>query len=105
EGRKAEAIQDYDTALVHYESALRVDPANAEYKLRAMHARYADGQFHLEQGNKALKKGDLQSALTEFQKAQAVDPSNTAADQQIKHTLELLSAATAPVIPRAVDPN
>jgi general secretion pathway protein D len=104
-GRKAETLQDYDTALVHYESALRVDPANAEYKLRAMHARYADGQFHLEQGNKALKKGDLQSALTEFQKAQAVDPSNTAADQQIKHTLELLSAATAPVIPRAVDPN
>ncbi len=104
-GRKAEAIQDYDTALVHYESALRIDPINAEYKLRAMHARYADGQFHLEQGEKALKKGDLQSALTEFQKAQAVDPSNTAADQEIKHTLQLLSAATAPAVPRAIDPN
>ncbi len=104
-GRKAEAIQDYDTALVHYESALRTDPVNAEYKLRAMHARYADGQFHLEQGQKALQKGDLQAALTEFQKAQAVDPSNIAADQQVRHTLELLSAQTAPVIPRAVDPN
>ncbi len=104
-GRKAEAIQDYDTALVHYESALRIDPINAEYKLRAMHARYADGQFHLEQGEKDLKKGDLQSALTEFQKAQAVDPSNTAADQEIKRTLQLLSAATAPAVPRAVDPN
>ena len=105
DGRKAETLQDYDTALVHYDSALRAEPGNAEYKLRAMHARYAAGQFHLEQGQKALQKGDLQLALTEFQKAQALDPSNTAADQQVKHTLELLSAKTAAVVPRAVDPN
>ena len=94
-GRKAENLQDYDTALVHYERALRADPANAEYKLRAMHTRYEDGQFHLEQGQKALQKGDLQLALTEFQKAQALDPSNAAADQQVKHTMELLTAKTA----------
>src|SRR5271154_955252 len=105
DGRKAETLQDYDTALVHYDSALRAEPANAEYKLRAMHARYAAGQFHLEQGQKALQKGDLQSALTEFQKAQALDPSNSAADQQVKHTLELLSAKPAAEAPRAIDPN
>jgi general secretion pathway protein D len=105
EGRKAETLQDYDTALVHYERAQRANPSNAEYKLRAMHARYAAGQFHLEQGEKALQKGDLQLAVTEFQKAQALDPSNTAADQQLKHTLELLSAKTAAAVPRAVDPN
>jgi general secretion pathway protein D len=104
-GRKAEAVQDYDTALIHYERAYRADPQNAEYKLREMHARYADGQFHMEQGQKALQKGDLQLALTEFQKAQAVDPSNTAADQQEKHTMELLSASKAAAVPRAVDPN
>ena len=105
DGRKAETLQDYDTALVHYERALRADPANAEFKLREMHARYSAGQFHLEQGQKALQKGDLQQALTEFQKTQALDPSNTAADQQVKHTLELLSAKSANVTPRAVDPN
>ncbi len=104
-GRKAEAVQDYDTALVHYERALRAEPTNAEYKLREMHTRYADGQFHLEQGQKALQKGDLQLALTEFQKAQSLDPSNTAADQQLKHTMELLSAKAAAAVPRVVDPN
>ncbi len=104
-GRKAETLQDYDTALVHYERALRADPANAEYKLREMHTRYADAQFHLEQGQRALQKGDLQLALTEFQKAQALDPSNTAADQQVKHTIELLTAKSATAVPRAVDPN
>src|SRR5271169_6706633 len=103
-GRKAEALQDYDTALVHYERALRTDPTNAEYKLRAMHLRYEDGQFHLEQGRKALQKGDLQTALGEFQKAQAIDPSNSAADQEAARTMELLSAKTATAA-TGVNPN
>ena len=104
-GRKAENLQDYDTALVHYDAALRTDPANAEFKLRAMHVRYEDAQFHLEQGQKALQKGDLQLALTEFQKSQALDPSNSAADQQIKKTMELIAGKAAVTVPRVVDPN
>ena len=104
-GRKAEELQDYDTALVHYDRALRTDPGNAEYKLRAMHARYEDAQFHLDQGQKAFQKGDLQLALSEFQKAQALDPSNEAADQQAKKTMELLAAKSDAAIPHTVDPN
>jgi general secretion pathway protein D len=105
EGRKAEALQDYDTALVHYDKALRTEPTNAEYKLRAMHVRYEDAQFHLEQGQKALKAGDLQLALTEFQKSQALDPSNSAADQQLKHVMDLLAAKASAAIPKVTDPN
>jgi general secretion pathway protein D len=90
QGKKAEAIQDYDTALVHYERAYRADPSNAEYKLRATQMRMEDGQFHVEAGEKALQKGDLQLALGEFEKAQAIDPSNAAADQQIKKTMEMI---------------
>ena len=103
-GRKAEAIQDYDTALVHYERALRADPTNAEYKLREANVRFHDGQYHLEQGEKALKQGQLQLALGEFQKAQAVDPSNAAADQEVKRTMDLLAAKTAAETPK-VNPN
>jgi general secretion pathway protein D len=105
EGRKAEALQDYDTALVHYDKALRTEPTNAEYKLRAMHVRYEDAQFHLEQGQKALKAGDLQLALTEFQKSQALDPSNSAADQQLKHVMDLLAAKASAAVPKVTDPN
>lgn len=104
-GRKAEALQDYDTALVHYERALRVDPSNAEYKLREMHTRFAAGQFHVEQGEKALKTGDLQLALAEFQKAVAIDPSNGAADQELKKTMDLLTAKNAAATPKAINPN
>jgi general secretion pathway protein D len=103
-GRKAEAIQDYDTALVHYERALRTDPTNAEYKLREVHMRFEDGQYHLDQGEKALKKGDLQLALGEFQKAQAIDPSNAAADQEVKRTMDLIAAKNAAETPK-INPN
>jgi general secretion pathway protein D len=104
-GRKAEAVQDYDTALVHYERALRADPTNAEYKLREAHTRFEAGQFHLEQGQKALGKGDLQLALAEFQKAAAIDPSNAAADQQLKHTTDLLAAKAATESRKTINPN
>src|SRR5271163_2165661 len=96
EAKKASALQDYDTALVHYERAARSDPTNAEYKLRAAQARYDAGQFHVQQGKKALKNGDLQLALGEFQKAQLIDPSNTAADQEVKRTIELMNGQNGP---------
>jgi general secretion pathway protein D len=92
-GRKAEAIQDYDTALIHYERAERSNPTDAEYKLRVVHMRYAAASFHLEQGQKALQDGDLQLALSEFEKAQGIDPSNVAAEQQMKKAAGLLAVA------------
>jgi general secretion pathway protein D len=91
-GRKAEAIQDYDTALVHYHRAAQANPSDAECKLREMHMRYTAASFHLEQGRKAAQKGDLQLALSEFEKAEAIDPSNEAAQQQAQSTAELLTA-------------
>ena len=103
-GRKAEAVQDYDTALVHYERALRAEPTNAEYKLRETHTRFEASQYHLEQGEKAIKQNDLQQALGEFQKAQAIDPSNEAAGQELKRTMDLLTAKTAAETPK-VNPN
>jgi general secretion pathway protein D len=94
--QKANALQDYDTALVHYERALRSDPTNAEYKLRASQARYDAGEFHIHQGQQAVKLGDLQLALAEFQKAQLIDPSNVAADQEVKRTMDLMNPQPKP---------
>ena len=104
-GRKAEAVQDYDTALVDYDRALRADPMNAEYKLRSLRMHSMDGNFHLQQGEKLLKKGDLEMALAEFEKAEGVDPSNMAAQQQIEKTMKLLAAKNAANAPEKVNPN
>jgi general secretion pathway protein D len=104
-GRKAEAVQDYDTALVHYEKAYRADPTNTEYKLRATQMRMEDGQFHLEAGEKALAKGDLQLALGEFEKAQAIDPSNVAAGQEVDKAMQMIAAKSTAAESARVNPN
>lgn len=104
QGRKAEALEDYDTALVHYERALRSSPMNAEYKLRTDHMRFTDGQYHLERGEKALRSGDLQAAAGEFEKARGVDPSNAAADQELKKTMDLMAAKNAAANGSTVNP-
>lgn len=104
-GRKAESLQDYDTSLVHYERAVRAEPNNAEFKLRAIRMRFEAGQFHVEQGRKAEQRGDLQMALAEFQKGQAIDPSSTIADQEIKRTMDKLAAQQAAQGSRTPNPT
>jgi general secretion pathway protein D len=103
--RKAESLQDYDTALVHYERALRAEPTNAEFRLRAVRMRFEAGQFHVEQGRKAVQRGDLQLALAEFQKGMAIDPSSAIAEQEVRRTMDQLSAQQAAQGSRALNPN
>ena len=51
-GRKAASVQDYDTALVDFDRALRDDPTNPEYKLRATQARFDASQLHMDRGER-----------------------------------------------------
>src|SRR5689334_86775 len=51
-GTKAESLNDYDTALENYNKALRSDPNNTEYKLKAARARFEASTWHLEQGQR-----------------------------------------------------
>ncbi len=94
-GKKAEAVSDYDTALVHYERALKADPLNAEYRLKASRIRFEAGQAHVDAGRKLRDKGDLPLAVAEFEKAMAIDPASAVAAQELKATLELMAARNA----------
>jgi general secretion pathway protein D len=104
EGKKAEALQDYDTALAAYNRALKADPNNSLYRIRAAQMRFEAAQAHVEQGQRIREKGDLQMALAEFRMAQEIDPSSPAAAQEVQTTLALISArhaseATPPAAP------
>src|SRR5208282_1265012 len=91
QGKKAEQIEDWDTALVHYQHALTADPANIEYKLKVTQIRYQSSVAHVKEGQKQRDKGELKIALAEFEKAMAIDPSNPVAGQEARKTLDLLA--------------
>jgi len=89
-GRKAETLEDYDAALEFYQKALKSDPNNAGYKIRANQARFLAGEQHVKQGVKQRENGDLQGAAAQFQRAQMIDPSSAIASQELKKTLAMI---------------
>src|SRR3990172_2402906 len=104
EGKRAEAIQDYDTALVHYQRALQADPTNTEYRMKATRLRFEAGQYHVEQGQKLRQTGDLQMALAEFQKAMMIDPASPIAQQETQNTMDAMAARQASAQARPAAP-
>ncbi len=94
-GIRAEDLKDYDAAVDYYLKAEKVDPHNANFKIKLNQARFEAGQEHLVQGRKLRDKGDLQGALSQFQRAQVYDPSSSVADQEVKKTLDLIAERAA----------
>jgi len=106
EGKKSEATNDYDSAVVHYDRALKADPLNTEYKLKLTRMRFEAGQYHVEQGRKLLAMGNLQLALAEFQKALMIDPASPIAQQEIQNTMNAIAAkGTAEKTPAPAAPG
>jgi general secretion pathway protein D len=100
-GRKAEAIKDFDAALEHYERALKADPRNIEYKLKAARLRFEAGHAHVTRGQKLREVGKLEEARAEFERALALDPASAIAYQELSRTLEMIAAKAAPGQPPA----
>src|ERR1700676_4075015 len=110
-GTKAESLNDYDTALENYNQALRSDPNNTEFKLKAARARFEASTWHLDQGRRLREQSNLEFALGEFRKAQMIDPSSAVAAQEVQATTDLLAAKqgatqnSEPTSPAAGEPN
>ncbi len=92
EGRKAEQSNDFDTALVLYERAVREDPKQVQYLLAARRLRFLAAMTHVDRGHKLRDSGKLAEALKEFEGAFAIDPSSAIAEQELRRTLSMLEA-------------
>src|SRR5215470_15911036 len=84
QARKAENLQDLDTALQYYQKAYNADPRNAGYRIRLNQIRLEAGAFHIKQGAKLREKA-------EFQRAASIDPTNETANQELSKTLQLIA--------------
>jgi general secretion pathway protein D len=89
--RQAVDVQDYDAAVEYFLKASKADPHNANYKIGLDQARFEAGQNHVKLGLQLREKGDLQGAVSQFQRAQVLDPSSTAADQELRKTLQMIA--------------
>ncbi len=110
-GAKSESLNDYDTALENYNKALRSDPNNTEYKLRAARARFEASQWHVDQGRRLREQSNLELAVAEFRKALMIDPSSAVAAQEVQATIDLIAVKqnttqnSAPTSPAAEEPK
>ena len=91
QGKKAEALQDYDAAFNFYQKAAKADPYNASYKIKLNRARFEASELHVKRGVELRNQGNLPGAASEFQRAQAIDPGSPIADQELRKTVEMIA--------------
>ena len=63
QGRKAEAISDYDGALTYYQQALKADPNNANLKIKVNQIRFEASNFHIKARSGAAEEGRFAGGL------------------------------------------
>jgi general secretion pathway protein D len=108
QGKKAEALQDYDAAFAYYQKAAKANPFNASYKIKLNRVRFDASEMHVKRGVEMRNRGDLQGAAGEFQRAQMIDPSSPVADQELRKTVEMIAEknrATDAAAEPPTDPN
>src|SRR5438552_623283 len=94
QGKKAEALQDYDAAFNFYQKAAKADPYNASYKIKLNRARFEASELHVKRGVELRNQGNLPGAAGEFQRALAIDPGSPIADQELRKTVEMIAEKT-----------
>lgn len=113
--RRAEKDKDWDSAVVYYEQALQIDPANSKYKLALLRARRESSRTHFDKA-KSLRAAAatavslseqirlLQMASTELELTVRLDPTNQFAAVELGKTVQFLEdAARAEMESKSID--
>jgi general secretion pathway protein D len=95
EGRKAEEQKDYDTAVIDFQKALKLQPNNPRFLIYEHESRNQASLLHLRRGRELLKENRPSEAAGEFQKAVSIDPGNEAAAQELRGIVTREAAQTA----------
>src|SRR5436189_97753 len=91
QGKKAEALQDYDAAFNFYQKAAKADPYNASYKIKLNRALFEASELHVKRGVELRNQGSLPGAAGVFPRSQAIDPGSPIADQELRKTVEMIA--------------
>ncbi len=89
-GQKAEARNDFDTALSYFDQALATDSQETTYMIADQRLRTKVSQIHVAQGRALRQQQRLDEALVQFQRAFVADPSSQLALQELRQTTEMI---------------
>ena len=92
-GKDFEARQNYEQAYDCYKQAYDLKPTDLTYRSAYERLRFLAGASHVHRGQLLREAGQLDTALAEFQKAVDIDPSSAIAQQEIRHTQQMIDAA------------
>ncbi len=102
-GKDAEARQNYEQAYDYYKQAYDLKPGDLTYRSAFERLRFLAGASMVHRGQLLREAGQLDAALAEFQKATEIDPSSAIAQQEIRHTKQMIDEAKA-AAPKASAP-
>jgi len=91
-GKDAEARQNYEQAYDFFKQAYDLKPTDLSYRASYERLRFLAGASHVHRGQLLREAGQLDTALAEFQKAVDIDSSSSIAQQELKHTKEMIEA-------------
>ncbi|HSB63998.1 MAG TPA: secretin N-terminal domain-containing protein, partial [Thermoanaerobaculia bacterium] len=84
EGEREEARKHWDLAVLAYEKAASIDPADSAARIALQRARFQAGQAHYERGRLHRSAGQLDLAVSELEVSIALDPTNDSALQELR---------------------
>lgn len=88
EARDYERLEYWDMAVMAYQKAASLDPANKKYESSLFRARLQAAQTHLGRGRLHRSAGQLDLAKVELEQSVALDPTNDVAVQELKKVIE-----------------
>jgi general secretion pathway protein D len=94
-GRAAEDRQDYDSAVVEYTKALRLEPGNADARTGLDRAKIRAAIDHFNRGRRLAATGKYDQALVEYELAAELNPTSSEIDEQLRVTRNQLRAKVA----------
>src|SRR6202166_509857 len=104
-GKDAEARQNYEQAYDAYKQAYDLKPGDLTYRSAYERLRFLAGASHVHRGQLLSEAGQLDAALAEFQKATEIDPSSAIAQQEIRHTKQMIDAAKSAAPKASIPPS
>ncbi len=95
QAKDAEAVEQWDAAVLKLQKAIDLDPKNPQYRLALVRMKLKASQAHFEKGKLYRASGNPDLAIVELEQAVLLDPTNDFAETELRKAREDAAALAA----------